>query len=52
MQALIQLKAADATLAILDDAKASPSLRAGAVRVLQSVHEPRVVDALIARLGR
>lgn len=52
MQALIQLKAADATLAILDDAKSSPVLRSGAVRVLQSIHEPRVVDALIARLGQ
>jgi len=51
MQVLIRLKAADATLAILDDAKASPALRAGAVRVLQSIHEPRVVEALIARLG-
>lgn len=52
MQVLIRLKAADATLAILDDAKASPALRAGAVRVLQSIHEMRVVEALIARLGK
>ena len=52
LQALVRLKAADATLAILDDAKASPALRAGAVRVLQSIHEPRVVDALIARLAK
>lgn len=52
MQVLIRLKAAEATLSILDDAKASPALRAGAVRVLQSIHEPGVVDALIARLGK
>jgi len=52
LQVLVRLKAADATLAILDDAKSSPALRAGAVRVLQSIHEPRVVDALIARLAK
>lgn len=51
-QVLTRLKAVDATLAILDDSKSAPALRAGAVRVLQSLHEPGVVDALIARLQR
>ena len=52
MQVLIRIKAAAATLALLDDGKASSALRAGALRVLQSIHEPRVVEALIARLGK
>ncbi len=52
MQALIQLKAADASLAVLDDPKASPALRTGALRVLQSLHEPTVVTGLLARLEK
>ncbi len=52
MQALIQLKSVSATVAVLDDSKASPDLRAGALRVLQSLHEPAVVSALLTRLDK
>lgn len=52
MHMLIRLRAVDAALAALDNSKTSPALRAGTLRVLQSIHEPAVVEALIARLGR
>lgn len=59
VQALIRLKATEAALQVIDR-ESGPSvgqtreaaLRAGAIRVLQSVHEPTVVDALVARLER
>jgi putative heme-binding domain-containing protein len=59
VQALIRLKASGAALQVIDK-EAGPSvgesrdavLRAGAIRVLQSVHEPAVVEALISRLEK
>lgn len=59
VQALIRLKATSAALAIIDK-ETAPSvgesrdaiLRAGAIRVLQSMHEPFVVEALISRLEK
>jgi putative heme-binding domain-containing protein len=59
VQALIQLKATAAALQVIDR-EGGPSvgesrdaaLRAGAIRVLQSVHESAVVDALVSRLEK
>lgn len=59
VQALIRLKATGAALQVIDK-ETGPSvgesrdavLRAGAIRVLQSVHEPAVVEALISRLDK
>jgi putative heme-binding domain-containing protein len=44
------LNAADASFAILDDRSASEPMRAAALRVLQTFHQSKVVDGLIARL--
>ncbi|HEY0548089.1 MAG TPA: HEAT repeat domain-containing protein [Verrucomicrobiae bacterium] len=49
VQALAQLRAADVCLAAFDS-PGSTHLVPGAGRVLQALHEPRVVDGLIARL--
>jgi putative heme-binding domain-containing protein len=46
---LIDMGAADAALAALD--AGNPDVAAGALRVLQLLHQPPVVEALIARLG-
>jgi putative heme-binding domain-containing protein len=59
VQALIRLKATGAALQVIDK-ESGPSvgesrdavLRAGAIRVLQSVHEPAVVESLISRLEK
>ena len=51
IQSLIKLKAGLAGLEALDRAETA-SAREGALRVLQSVHDPQVVDGLIARLGK
>ncbi|NBV33468.1 MAG: heme-binding domain-containing protein [Proteobacteria bacterium] len=50
VQALIRLKATKAALAIIDRPDATETLRNGALRVVQAIHEPAVVDALVARL--
>jgi putative heme-binding domain-containing protein len=52
VQSLIRLKAADAAFAIVDRSNATGPLRSGSLRVLQSLHEPVVVDGLISRLGK
>ncbi len=52
VEALIRLRAADASLAVVDDARASAAARAGALQFVQSLHELPVVDALLARLER
>jgi|GEM_PF-102756 len=49
-QTLRSLGAADACFAALDDPAASSARRAGALRVLGTLHESSVVDGLIARL--
>ncbi len=52
VQSFIRLKASAACLAVVDNGEASQTLRAGALRVLQALHEPEVVDGLLARLDR
>ncbi len=52
VQALIRLKAGSVALEIVDRKDASETLRAGALRVLQTLHEPATVDALVACLER
>lgn len=51
MRALIALRASDACLAAVDRTD-SPSLREAALRVLRLLHEPKIVDALLARLAK
>ena len=48
VKALVALKAIDACLAALDPT--TPELAPGAARALQAIHEPEVVDGLIAKL--
>ena len=52
VQALIRLQAAEECLAIVDLTDTSEARRTGALRVLQALHDPKLVDQLIARLGR
>jgi putative membrane-bound dehydrogenase-like protein len=52
VQSLIRLRAGDTCLAVVDDSSAPGALRRGALRVLQSMPESHVVDALITRLAR
>ena len=51
MQALVSLRAADASLEALEREEA-PELRAGALQVLKRLHEQRVVEGLAAALER
>lgn len=50
VQCLIRLQAADACLAIVDVPGTTDARRAGALRVLQSLHTMPVVQSLLARL--
>jgi putative membrane-bound dehydrogenase-like protein len=50
VQALKQLKAAEACFAVVDSPGAGVAERKGALRVLQSLHDPEVVAGLIRRL--
>lgn len=50
VRALVALGESDAAFSIIDESNASPAPRSGAFRVLQSLHQGRVVDGLIARL--
>ncbi len=50
MQSLRRLQAAEPCFAVIDDTAASSELRAAAFRVLQSLHQPAVVDGLLKRL--
>ncbi|MEO6245189.1 MAG: HEAT repeat domain-containing protein, partial [Opitutaceae bacterium] len=52
VKALVRLGGADACLAVLDRTDAAPAARQNALLTLQSLHEERVVDAVIARLDR
>ncbi|TWT38745.1 DUF7133 domain-containing protein [Blastopirellula retiformator] len=52
VQSLVVLEAADAALAVIDDPKASPAKRTGAIQVVQSLHDAGVVTALIERLKK
>lgn len=51
-QALKRLSAAEACFSVLDKTGASSAQRVGALRVLQALHKPSVVDGLLARLGQ
>ncbi len=51
IQSLIRLQAAEPCFTLLDQTE-SGAARAGALRVLQSIHQPQVVEGLIARLGK
>ncbi len=51
VQAMIQLRAYEACLPIVDYGKTESPVRKAALRVLQSLPEPTVVGALIERLG-
>jgi putative membrane-bound dehydrogenase-like protein len=50
VHAVVKLRASEACLAALD--RGSVDVARGAVRALQAMHEPKVVDGLIARLQR
>lgn len=50
-RALVKLGAFSVCFAVLDDPAASSAKRTGALGVLQSLHEPAVVDGLLERLG-
>lgn len=50
VQALIRLQAAEAAFAVVDNPAAPAAARVGALRVLQSLHDPKVVAGLIGRL--
>jgi putative membrane-bound dehydrogenase-like protein len=52
IQALKSLAAADACFAVVDKTDAPTDRRTGALRVLQALHNPSVVDGLVARLYR
>ncbi len=52
VQSLIQLGAADACLAVVDDGDAPTTRRQGALRVLQSLPSATVVEALLQRLAK
>jgi putative membrane-bound dehydrogenase-like protein len=52
IQALITLKAGTECFAIVDDQDASELARTGALRVLQGIHDAKIVDGLIHRLGQ
>lgn len=52
VKALSRLKAADVSLAVIDDTAASETKRLSALQVVQTLHDERVVDQLIARLAR
>jgi putative membrane-bound dehydrogenase-like protein len=47
MQALVSLRAADVCLAVIKQPDAPAGQRAGALRVLSALHEPRVVATLL-----
>lgn len=51
-QVLKRLSAAEACFSVLDKTGASSAQRVGALRVLQALHKPSVVDGLLARLGQ
>lgn len=52
IQVLRQFKASDACFAALDDPKNDQVAYAAPARVLLALHEPKVVDGLIERLGK
>ncbi len=51
MQTLRSLRAVEASLAVVDSNTAPTAVRKGALMVLHAIHERRVTDALIQRVG-
>lgn len=51
VRALVTLGESEAAFAMVDSSASSPAMKAGAFRVLQSLHQGRVVDGLITRLN-
>ena len=52
IETLIHLKAYNVALKVLDDKTATDDAREAALRVLQMIHEPAVVSALMVRLDK
>jgi putative membrane-bound dehydrogenase-like protein len=52
MQVLRQLRATDASFAVLDNSQSSTPLRNGVLSVLRGVHDVKTVDGVIARLDK
>jgi putative membrane-bound dehydrogenase-like protein len=52
VKALVALKGVEACFAVVDKTDAAPTLRIGALRVLQSLHQADVVAGLLARLAK
>ncbi|MHC4880875.1 MAG: DUF7133 domain-containing protein, partial [Planctomycetota bacterium] len=52
VQSLVRVKASEACFAAIDEPGTSAAVRAGALRVLQSLHEISVVNGLLLRLER
>ena len=50
VQALVRLKASEACFQVIDEIDGPAAVRAGALRVLQSLHEISVVNGLLKRL--
>ena len=50
VQSLILLQASDACFQAIDQKDASPNVRVGALRVVQELHEPKIVAAVSERL--
>ena len=51
-RALAKLGASEVCLTVLDDSSASQAKRTGALRALQTMHDAKVVDRLIARVAK
>ncbi|MCC6235338.1 MAG: c-type cytochrome, partial [Verrucomicrobiales bacterium] len=52
VQAMIHLKGVNACLPLVDHAKATSAVRTAALRVLQGIPQPEVVEALLQRLAQ
>jgi putative heme-binding domain-containing protein len=50
VRALAKLHPAEVCFGVLDDLTASPQKRTGAIRAIQTFHDPKVVNGLITRL--
>ncbi|MBL9199300.1 MAG: c-type cytochrome [Opitutaceae bacterium] len=52
VKALVRLRAADPAFAVIESSSESPARRTDALRVVQALHDEKVVDRLIALLAR
>ncbi len=51
VRALVALRGSEACFSVLDSTEATAEQRLGALQVVQALHEPQVVQALLQRLG-